>query len=96
MVSVGAGRSIGCLGNISQSGVFLHTTEKLTPGSAADLTFTLPGEERFFTTRGVVKWSSDSVGAKSFLRGCGIMFTSISPQDQQSIEQFVAAESQRL
>jgi hypothetical protein len=43
-----------------------------------------------------VKWSSDSVGAKSFLRGCGIMFTSISLQDQQSIEQFVAAESQRL
>ncbi|MCP3678276.1 MAG: hypothetical protein GY721_12010 [Deltaproteobacteria bacterium] len=96
MVSVDTRRYIGCLGNISQSGVFLHTTEKLTPGSVADLTFALPGEERFFTTSGVVKWSSNSVGAKRFLRGCGIMFTSISPQDQQCIEQFVAAESQRL
>lgn len=96
VVSIGSNRYIGCLGNISSSGVFLHTTEELTTGSVANLTFSLPGEERFFTSRGVVKWSTDSVMGKKYLKGAGIMFTSIALEDQKIIERFIADEAERL
>jgi len=96
IAAVGCNRYIGCIGNISSSGIFLHTTEKLNPGDETSITFTLPGGERSLSFKGVVEWTNKSVGGKQFLRGSGIKFTSISPEEKEMIEQFIASEAQRL
>ena len=96
IAAVGSNRYIGCIGNISSSGIFLHTTEKLNPGDETSITFNLPGDERSLSFKGVVKWTNKSVGGKRFLRGSGIKVTSISPEERDIIEQFIVSEAQRL
>ena len=90
-ISVGSQTYVGGLRNISASGVFLHSMEKLKPGITAHLRFTLPGENRIFNTEGIVKWSTASDKLKSYFTGTGIEFTTIAPEDRILIEKFVTS-----
>ncbi|MFQ5328730.1 MAG: PilZ domain-containing protein [Thermodesulfobacteriota bacterium] len=90
-ISVGANTYVGGLRNISTSGIFLHTMEKLKPGTRTHLRFTLPGENRVFDTEGIVKWSTVAEKVSSYFTGTGIEFTSIAVADRALIEKFVAS-----
>ncbi|MFQ5585867.1 MAG: PilZ domain-containing protein [Thermodesulfobacteriota bacterium] len=95
-VSIGGRTYVGGLRNISSTGVFLHTMEKLTPGTTAYLRFTLPGENRVFNAEGTVKWTTASDKVKSYFTGSGIVFTTITPEDRILIEKFVTSWAKRV
>lgn len=86
----------GYLLNISDMGVFLHTKSELLPGTMINLKFSLPRTDRLFEVRGVVKRTTHSPSSKNMFGGCGIEFTSISPEDQEALKDFISAEIKRL
>ncbi len=86
----------GFLLNISSTGVFLHTKEELLPGSVLRLRFKLPGIDRLFDLKGIVKWSTGTGSDKTYFGGAGIMFTSVSEEDQKLIKKFIDDEAKRL
>jgi len=95
-IAVGEQTYVGGLRNISATGIFLHSMEKLNPGTTARLRFTLPGENRIFNTEGIVKWSTASDNIKSYFTGSGIAFTSMSAEDRALIEKFVTAWARKV
>lgn len=86
----------GFLLNISETGTFLHTKAELLTGALLRLRFTLPGSENLVDVKAIVKWSTNDVAKKTLFGGYGLMFTSISAQDQESLRGFVDAEARRL
>jgi uncharacterized protein (TIGR02266 family) len=82
--------------NISTAGLFLHTTMNIIPGSSLMLKFSLPGSDRVFDLRGVVRWSTSPGAAKNFLGGAGVMFTSISDEEKEVLKLFVEGEIKKL
>ncbi len=86
----------GFLLNISSTGVFLHTKEDLLPGSMVRLRFKLPGIDRVFDLKGVVKWTTGSGSDRTYFGGAGIMFTSVTEEDRERIRCFIFEETRRL
>ncbi|MFQ5442766.1 MAG: response regulator [Thermodesulfobacteriota bacterium] len=93
---VGEKKLSGFLLNISCNGVFLHTKEGLLRGTVVHLIFTLPGIDRVFNVKGVVRWSTAESDSDAIFGGSGIMFDSVSPEDQKSIEEFITREAKNL
>jgi hypothetical protein len=68
----------------------------IIPGSSLMLKFSLPGSDRVFDLRGVVRWSTSPGAAKNFLGGAGVMFTSISDEEKEVLKLFVEGEIKKL
>lgn len=86
----------GFLLNLSESGAFLHTKHELLIGALVHLKFSLPGSEKLLDLKGIVKWSTNDVASKTLFGGYGIMFTSSSEEDRESLKGFVTSEIKRL
>ncbi|HLC18930.1 MAG TPA: response regulator [Thermodesulfobacteriota bacterium] len=93
---VGENRHTGFLLNISENGVFLHTKVELLTGSVVQLKFSLPGYEKVFEVKGIVRWTTTEVANKTLFGGSGVMFTSVDPADYELIKEFVIKEGKRL
>lgn len=94
--SVGEVTRTGYLLNISETGAFLHTKAELLIGTRLTLKFSLSGIERVLEIKGAVKWSTGEAASNTLFGGAGIMFTSLAPEDQESLKEFVASEVKRL
>lgn len=94
--TVGDNTRTGFLLNLSESGTFLHTKVDLLPGTLVYLRFSLPGASQVFDVKGIVRWTTGESSSKTMFGGSGVMFTTISAQDQQAIKDFVASEAQKL
>lgn len=86
----------GFLLNVSETGTFLHTKSELLTGALLKLRFSLPGSERLLDVKAIVKWSTNEVAKKTLFGGYGLMFTSISAEDQETIRSFISTEAKRL
>lgn len=86
----------GFLLNISPGGLFLHTRMELLPGTMITLKFSLPFSARVIQTKGMVKWTTPSNASKSLFGGAGVLFTSISKEDEDFLAGYVKEESEKL
>jgi uncharacterized protein (TIGR02266 family) len=77
--------------NISQGGMFIKTDSPLPLGSEIDLEFTLPGQEKTITARGLVVWQHQLTQStiSSQEPGMGIRLKEISQQNLALIRDFV-------
>lgn len=86
----------GFLLNISDSGTFLHTKTEILTGTMVRLKFSLPGIEKIFEIKAIVKWSTAEVAKKTLFGGYGLMFTSVPEDDGALIRKFVESEAARI
>lgn len=86
----------GYLLNVSASGLFLHTSLELLPGSMVTLKFTLPTSDRVFNIKGIVRWSTPPSASATLFGGAGIIYSSVSDEEKEDIRQFVEEECERL
>lgn len=86
----------GFLLNISKSGAYLNTEYALKRGERLHLKFILPGIDKAFDLDCVVKWTTGDITNRTRFCGGGVMFTSISPVQEEVIKDFIVAESRRL
>jgi two-component system chemotaxis response regulator CheY len=86
----------GFLLNISETGSFLHTKVELLTGTSVHMRFSLPGSQKILDVKGIVKWTTAEVASRTLFGGSGIMFSTISAEDQAQISEFVASETKRL
>jgi uncharacterized protein (TIGR02266 family) len=70
--------------NLSRGGIAIRTSGPLPRDSAVKMRFALPGSKRELETEGVVCWSDERAGM-------GMRFTSVRPNDQAAIDEFVNA-----
>lgn len=94
--TVGDVTRTGFILNISETGMFLHTKTDFLTGARMTLKFSLPGSERVIPVKCVVKWTTTELASKTLFGGSGIMFDSISDEDQRLVKEFVEAERKRL
>ncbi|MBI5562535.1 MAG: response regulator [Deltaproteobacteria bacterium] len=94
--TVGGKQQTGFILNISEGGAFLHTNADILVGAMPHLKFSLPGSDRVFDVKAVVKWSTSDVQHKTLFGGYGVMFTSVSEEDQTILKHFVDEESKKL
>ncbi len=80
----------GFSGDLSETGIFVATYEKLLPpGSQVDLSLKLPGRPPL-NVSGVVRWVRDSADrAPGVFPGMGIEFGQLSPQDAAAVQSFL-------
>ncbi|MCI0573531.1 MAG: TIGR02266 family protein [Myxococcaceae bacterium] len=74
--------------NISMGGMFLATQTLLALGTLVDLQMTFEGEARRVGARARVVWESSGADARH-VRGVGLKFTQLSPDDSTFIKDFV-------
>lgn len=86
----------GTILTISEGGVFLFTDVKFHMGTMLQMRFSLPGTEKILNVKGTVKWSPEEIEGKRILGGYGIMFTSLSQDDQNILKEFVSSEIIKL
>lgn len=86
----------GFILNVSETGLFLHTKAELLVGAMLQLKFTLPGANSIFKIKGIVKWSTSEVAKKTLFGGYGIMFSSITDDEQRRLKIFVEEEAKRI
>lgn len=67
--------------NLSQSGIFIHTHEPLSPGTHVHMAFALPDQHEI-RTRGEVIWVNDDDEAEP---GMGIKFMGLNLEDRERI-----------
>jgi len=94
--TVGDNRHTGTLMNISSTGIFLQSGAELLIGARLNLLFSLPGFNRVLNLKGVVMWATRPSVGKALFGGSGIMFTTVSEEDQKIIDDFIALEVKRL
>lgn len=94
--AVGGINSIGAVLNLSETGLFLHTSSELLPGTLLNIRFSLPGQEHVIDVKGIVRWTTGDSSPNTIFGGSGIMFTSISQPDVNIIGRFVADEIKKL
>ena len=70
--------------NLSRGGIAIRTSGPLPRDASVKLRFALPGSKRQLETEGVVCWSDERAGM-------GMRFTSVRPNDQAAIDEFVNA-----
>ncbi len=93
--TLGEIKRTGFLLNISETGTFLHAKISILTGAIIELKFSLPGVDRLYDLRGVVRWSTNEVSSKTFFGGYGIMFISISDEEREALRKFVESEIKR-
>jgi len=92
--NVGEHVQTGFILNISETGVYLHTKFELLSGALVHLRFSLPGSSgKIYDVKGLVRWTTSDIAKKTLFGGGGIMFTTISPEDQEEIKAFVEKEA---
>ncbi|MBI5234935.1 MAG: response regulator [Deltaproteobacteria bacterium] len=82
--------------NISETGIFLHTRADILTGAVMHIKFTLPGTPRLFDLKAVVKWSTADIDRNTLFGGFGIMFTSLTQEEQDDLKRFIDSELKRL
>lgn len=82
----------GTIINISEGGVFLYTDVKLLKGAMLQLKFSLPGIYKVLEIKGIVRWSPDETADNLIFCGYGIMFISMSQEEQEALKDFIANE----
>lgn len=68
--------------NLSQNGIFIQTTEPLSPGTPVTMQFSLP-DKVLIRTRGEVIWANDDADDEE--PGMGIKFMGLSEADRENI-----------
>jgi uncharacterized protein (TIGR02266 family) len=81
----------GLTGDVSRGGIFVATWAPLPLGTDVTIAFVLPGGHQV-TAPGRVAWlkEAQSAGEGEDSPGMGISFTSLSAEDRQAIERFLA------
>ncbi len=82
----------GVIINLSEGGAFLHTKEELIKGAVIHLMFSLPQRPKVVRITGIVRWFPFELLSKIIFCGYGIMFTSVEQEDQEALNDFIAAE----
>lgn len=82
----------GAIINLSEGGAFLHTKEELEKGAVIHLVFSLPRRPKVLRITGIVRWFPFELLSKIIFCGYGIMFTSVEQEDQEALNDFIAAE----
>jgi len=82
------------LRNLSAGGVFVQTETPLDAGSIVSLQLALPVDDEIMGIQGRVKWIQQA--SSTTAPGMGIEFTSISPEHQQKIVNFIGATLKML
>jgi uncharacterized protein (TIGR02266 family) len=77
--------------NISETGVFIYSSNSLKPGDTPRLKFSLPGEDKFIDVEGEVVWVNRLKLKKeeTVFNSMGIQFSRISPEYKGLISSFV-------
>jgi uncharacterized protein (TIGR02266 family) len=90
--------SSGFISNISETGLFInYTNESLKSGDIIHLTFSLPDYQEVIEVEGKVVWLDKFDGSsENILKGFGIHFTKIKPDDKKGIATFVKRELEML
>lgn len=96
--SLGSLTKSGFFLNISEGGAFLHTEEELLPGAMLRLRFCLVGDGKYpvLELKGIVKWTTEDVAGKALFGGSGIMFTSVSGEELETLKNYIDFEIKRL
>lgn len=94
--SIGGTRHSGQFLNLSEAGAFLHTDQEILTGANLHLKFSLPGADKTIEAKATVRWTTGEAGSKTQFSGAGIMYSSISPHDQESLREFMSRETKRL
>jgi len=71
--------------NLSEGGIFISTTNPLTPGTTLLLEFVLPDSSLKVRTRAEVMWSRKVPKSPGKKRGMGIKFEELSREDRAKI-----------
>ncbi len=82
----------GHLLNLSASGLFLHTSVKLQAGTIVILKFSLPNSDKVMDVNGLVKWYHCLPSHENIFGGAGVCFLNLSPENQESLREFVQRE----
>jgi c-di-GMP-binding flagellar brake protein YcgR len=72
--------------NVSETGLCLRSKEVFPVGTQHHLVFGRPPELPRISAEGIVRWSEGE-------KGVGVEFTSISPDDRQTLLRFVNSQS---
>ncbi len=86
----------GIIINLSEGGAFLHTRVELLKGTSLHLKFTLPGSEKVLNVSSIVRWFPYEIVSRIIFCGYGIMFTSMSTEDQGLLNDFISSEVEKL
>ena len=74
--------------DLSQGGLFIQTDKPLKVNETIDLKFSLPDIAKVFEVKGQVRWvNPESVGG--LMKGMGIAFQELSPEDKKLIQNYV-------
>lgn len=86
----------GFLLNLAESGAFLHSDVAYPAGTEIRLRFSLPWSDKVLDVDGVVRWLAGGKTGRGLFCGYGITFNPISREDQETLKNFVDAETKRL
>lgn len=75
--------------NLSKDGLFIDTAEPLAPGSVVRFRVILPEEFVFLEGTAVVEWVRPAETATDGAPGMALRFVTLSPQNQELVEQLV-------
>lgn len=79
--------------NVSNTGVFITTSNPLPRGAEFDITFKLPTSKSAITATCIVRWSTAHEGGekpmKRALSGMGLEFTKIGRREKKAVEKYV-------
>ena len=74
--------------NVSETGLFLRSEKVFPVGTQLHLVFGRPPDLPRLSAEGIVRWSEGG-------KGVGVEFTSMSPDDHQTLLKFVNSQSRR-
>lgn len=75
--------------NLSKEGIFIDTGEPLDPGSVVRFRVILPEDFIFLEGTAIVEWSRGAEGMAEGAPGMALRFATLSPQNQELVEQLV-------
>lgn len=78
--------------NISETGVYICSSEDFLPKDVLNLRFFLPENDKVIEAEGEVVWGEELDQDKRFKNGIGVQFTRIDPENKNLIASFVRNE----
>ncbi len=94
--TIGETTHTGFLLNVSETGAYLHTKYELLAGSSMQIRFSLPGNDRLFEIKCIVRWTTNDISKKTIFGGGGLMFSTISAEDSEELRAFIAEEAKKM
>ena len=85
------GMKVGHTLDISESGMFLKTSDYFTVGEKLDIEFEIPGLKSTLKAKGKVTWATSTIqrDSKPDLPGCGIEFTEINEDSLSQLNDYI-------